>query len=254
MQSFNNTELKKLSRIHDSQAAINCIRALEKAGFKNISLDLMYGIPLQTMESWQETLKRAIDLEPQHISLYGLKVEPNTSLEKLVDQGHYIVADDDLHVEMYEYAIQYLEENGLYQYEFSNFARPGFESRHNLNYWNNKSFWAFGPSAHGYINNYRYENPRDLKQWLDDPLSGSKHHCTDEERLENAFIFGLRKTMGVDIKALEREFGFNFMDKYGWILTKYADQNIFKFNNNNLSLENKAIKISNEVLAEFIQV
>jgi len=254
VQSFNDAELKKLSRIHNAQQAETQIRQLSRAGFKNISLDLMYGIPLQTEASWKETLHKAMRLNPQHISMYGLKIERGTPLHTLVNKGFYAVPDDEAHVALYESALEHLAENGLYQYEFSNFARPGYQSRHNLNYWNNQPFWAFGPSAHGYINGVRYENQRSLAQWLENPVNSKEHLCSTQEKLENTLIFGLRKTEGVHIPSLERRFNLNFMDRYGWILQKYACHNFFKFNDDYLTLTRGAIQLSNVVLAEFIEV
>ncbi|MBY0405505.1 MAG: radical SAM family heme chaperone HemW [Cyanobacteria bacterium] len=159
IQSFNSEELKRLSRIHSSQQAVDYVKALQSAGFQNISIDLMYGIPAQTLETWKQTLHQAVDLGIQHISMYGLKVEEGTPLEKLAQYPRYQTPNDERTVEMYVYAVDFLEEAGFLPYEISNLAKPGFASRHNLNYWNNGYFYGFGVSAHGYVADYRLKIP-----------------------------------------------------------------------------------------------
>ncbi len=251
VQSLNDSELKKLSRIHKAVEAAVFVRRLEDAGFDNISVDLMYGIPEQTPESWRRTLAWTADLGVQHVSMYGLKVEKGTPLETLTTAKAYTLPDEDAHVEMFFEGIDFLERVGFRHYEVSNLALPGYESRHNLNYWDTGEFWALGPAAHGYINARRYENVRDLAKWLDNPLDGHVHECSDQERLENAIIFGLRKTDGIDVKALGKRHGFEFMERYGWILAKYPDHLLM--DRGRLRLDRRAIPVSNAILAEFIE-
>lgn len=252
VQSLDDTELKKLSRIHQANHAATFVRKLEAAGFENLSIDLMYGIPQQTAESWRQTLQTAVNLGVQHVSMYGLKVEKGTPLETLSKAKAYTLPDEEAHVAMFFEGIDFLEQAGFSHYEVSNLALPGYESRHNLNYWDNGEFWALGPAAHGYVNGQRYENARDLAQWLENPLAGKIHDCSSQEQLENAIIFGLRKTAGIDVRALEKRFGINFMARYGWILSKYPE--FLLMNKNRLRLARQAIPVSNTILAEFIDV
>lgn len=252
VQSLDDTELKKLSRIHTALEAQSFIRSLQAAGWDNISLDLMYAIPLQTLESWRETLRQAIELNVQHVSMYGLKVEEETPLDRLVGMGAYPLPDEDANVAMYFEGLRLLEAAGFRRYEFSNLARPGFESRHNLNYWNNGDFLALGVSAHGYWQGRRYENVRDLAQYLENPIAGSGHDCTGQERLENAIIFGLRKAEGIDLAALNAEFGIDFQKRYETILKKYSPD-FLRLSGDRLTLPESAIPLSNAVLAEFLE-
>jgi oxygen-independent coproporphyrinogen-3 oxidase len=254
VQSFNDVELKKLSRVHSAQEAVQFIQRLQQVGWQNISLDLMYGIPLQSMASWRDTLQQTIDLGLQHVSMYGLKVEENTPLDRLTtlqaSRGSYPLPEEDTVVAMYYEALQTLGTAGFARYEFSNLAKPGYASQHNLNYWNNGDYLALGVAAHGYWQGMRYETVRELQQYLADPLTGEQTICPPEERLENAIIFGLRKAEGIHIPTLEAEFQINFRQQYGTILKKYEE--FFTWNNNHLRLTERAIPVSNAILSEFI--
>ncbi|HEY9685707.1 MAG TPA: radical SAM family heme chaperone HemW [Coleofasciculaceae cyanobacterium] len=254
IQSLNDPELKKLSRIHSAQEAEDFVARLKTAGWGNISVDLMYGIPLQTMESWWETLQKVIALDVQHVSMYGLKVEEQTPLERLVRVAGaaYPLPEEDAHVEMYFEGLKMLAQAGFQRYEFSNLAKPGFASRHNLNYWDNGPFLALGASAHGYWDNRRYENVRDLQQYLLNPLAGESLPCPPEEQLENAIIFGLRKAEGIDIPALERQYNIDFRSRYAGILAKYMPEFLI-LKGEHLMLNEQAIPLSNTILAEFLE-
>lgn len=255
VQSLNNVELKKLSRLHSAEEAIAFIETLKRAGWDNISLDLMYGTPSQTLESWRETLWQVADLNVQHVSMYGLKVEEGTPLEKLTTlraaKGSYPLPEEDDVVAMYFEGLDRLRKAGFQRYEFSNLAKPGRESRHNLNYWDNGDYLALGVAAHGYWQGQRYESVRDLDQYLENPLAAKVYDCPLSEKLENAIIFGMRKAVGVDFKALEREFGIDFRKKYAPVLKKYEGKYI-EFEGERLVLKETAIPVSNAILAEFL--
>lgn len=253
VQSLNDAELKKLSRLHSAEEAENFIRQLKQAGWQNISIDLMYGLPLQTLDSWRKTLRRAIALNVPHISMYGLKVEEDTPLARLagLPGGGYAVPDDELSVAMYFEALEWLRAAGFERYEFSNLARPGYASRHNLNYWSQGEWLALGPSAHGYLDGVRTENVRDLIAYLNDPCLDTRHAVSSEEQLENAIIFGLRKAEGINVPALEQTFGIDFRQRYKLILARYADD-FLEWKGDSLRLRESAIPLSHTVLAEFL--
>ena len=255
VQSFDDAELKKLSRLHSASEAIGFIQRLQATGWDNISIDLMYGIPCQSRESWRETLRQTVALGVQHVSMYGLKVEENTPLEKLTQhaaaRGAYPLPEEDDIVEMYHEGLQVLKTAGFIRYEFSNLAQPGRESRHNLNYWNNGDYLALGVAAHGYWQNIRYEGVRDITQYLQNPLSREQVHCPPQERLENAIIFGLRKAAGIHVPSLEAEFGLDFRQRYADILERYTDQFLY-WAGDYLQLTEAAIPLSNTILAEFM--
>lgn len=253
IQSMQPNELKRLSRVHSQEQAARFLVKAQQAGFSNLSIDLMYGIPEQTLDSWQDTLRQVMDLGVQHVSMYGLKVEPETGLARLIDTGRMSVPCDEDTVEMYFTGVESLQAHGYRQYEISNLAKAGHESRHNLCYWDNHEFWGFGVSAHGYIQGQRYENPRDLKAYLAQPWQRAEiHDCTREEQLENAFIFGLRKRDGVVIAQLEQEYGFRFQEKYAPALGRYMEAGFLTLEDGVLQLSPEAIPVSNEILAAFI--
>jgi len=257
IQSLNNMELKKLSRLHSAEEAKRFVQKLQGAGWENISIDLMYGIPCQTMATWRETLSQAVALNVQHVSMYGLKIEENTPLEKLTSlasaRGAYPLPEEDEIVAMYHEGLNTLEKAGFTRYEFSNLAQSARESRHNLNYWDNGDFLALGVAAHGYWDGMRYENVRDLQQYLQNPLQGEQLSCPPQERLENAIIFGLRKAQGIHIPSLEKEFGIDFRQRYQNILQKYSPT-FLQEQDEYLQLTLQAIPISNTLLAEFMEV
>jgi oxygen-independent coproporphyrinogen III oxidase len=208
IQSFNPLELKKLSRQHTADEAITTVQQAVEAGFTNSSIDLMYGIPLQTLASWEETLEQAISLPIQHISLYGLQLEEGTPLETLVHKAkaHYPLPTDETCLAMYELAVARLTQAGFHQYEVSNFARKRHESKHNLAYWQGKPFWGFGPGATGFVGDVRYETVANLDAYIVNPLEIQAETVVSPlEQLENQFIFGLRLTEGVDVEAIERK-------------------------------------------------
>ncbi|MEM0952447.1 MAG: radical SAM family heme chaperone HemW, partial [Cyanobacteria bacterium P01_H01_bin.74] len=228
VQSFENPQLKALSRIHSAEEAIAFIQLCQSVGWENISIDLMYAVPPystpeESVQRWENTIETAIDLNVQHISAYGLKVEENTPLARLSalsekkesskvrhTAAQYNLPPDEVNVSLYELACQRLTAAGYIQYEFSNFAKPGYVSKHNLAYWDTKDVLALGVSAHGYWKGQRYVNTADFEAYCENPLSQDSYHDSKNERIENALIFGLRKLAGVNITDLEKKYHFDF--------------------------------------------
>ena len=165
VQATNNDLLKMIGRRHNFQQAVRAVSMARRAGFDNISVDLMYGLPSQTKSDWAETLQKIIELHPEHISCYGLKLEEGTRMHREY-MGSPILPDDDEQADMYSYASELLKRYGYRHYEVSNFCAPGFESRHNLKYWNMDDYMGFGPGAHSSVGNLRYSYVRDLKQYI----------------------------------------------------------------------------------------
>ncbi len=252
VQSLNDHELKALSRGHHRENAKEFIAYLQQSGATNISIDLMYGIPQQTQESWQETLNQTTQLGIQHVSMYGLKVEENTPLNQLQRYLQYSLPDDDTTVEMYDMGLKHLKRHGFNRYEFSNLAQTNRESKHNLCYWNNVPFWAFGVAAHGYMSGDRYENARDIKRYIENPLDGERYTETEQERLENTIIFGLRKAKGIHLSTVNQSFDIDFEAKYKTVLGRFDE--CFERESGYLRLSEKAISVSNTVLSEFLEL
>lgn len=165
VQASNNDLLKLIGRRHNFQQAVKAVKDARRAGFDNISIDLMYGLPSQTKNDWADTLARIVELHPEHISCYGLKLEPGTRMHREY-KNSIILPDDDEQADMYSYAAEMLKRYGYMHYEVSNFCASGFQSRHNLKYWNLGDYMGFGPGAHSCIGNLRYSYVRDLKQYI----------------------------------------------------------------------------------------
>lgn len=209
MQSAIDEELRAVGRIHTFEQVRAAVAAARKAKLKNVSLDLIYGLPGQTMESFSSSLRAAVALEPEHISCYGLKLEEGTPLYAARDT--FSAADDDLQADMYLFAVSFLQEAGFVQYEISNFARPGFESRHNLKYWTLSEYAGFGPGAHSDFGGVRYSFDRDLDAYINGALRGGQMPIECEDlpawtRDTEYLMLTLRTVRGLDPRTFENTF------------------------------------------------
>ena len=211
--------LKKLGRPHNYAQAVSAVQRIRKFGFKNLSVDLMYGLPGQNLQAWERTLKNVLKLQPEHISCYGLKVEEGTPLYEY--QEYCNLADDDLQADMYLSAIDILRQHGYRQYEISNFCRKGNVSRHNLKYWNGEPYLGFGPNASSDFGGSRFTIVRDLKAYIDGIRHGGQvlqevQQIASRERAGEYLMMRLRTAAGIDPKVYERQYLLSFapMEKY----------------------------------------
>ncbi len=215
MQSADGGQLRCVHRIHTPQQVQLAVEALRQAKLNNISLDLIYGLPGQTMESWQATLRAALALAPEHISCYGLKVEEGTPLARRVAEGDILLPDQDTQAEFYLNAVELLQRAGYRQYEISNFAKAGRESRHNLKYWMGREYLGFGPGAHSYFNGRRFSYVRDLDLYLRSLRAGEVKLEEDQtvdpaERAREYLLLRMRTLRGIEEWEYRRNFGLNF--------------------------------------------
>lgn len=213
MQSADGEELQRIHRIHTPHQTDQAVEAARKAKFANVSLDLIYGLPGQTMDSWKATVEHALSLIPQHLSCYGLKVEEGTPLARRVAEGE-VLPDDDQQADLYLWTVGRLERAGLPQYEISNFAKPGYESRHNLRYWLTRPYIGFGPGAHSDFGGRRYSFVRDLDAYIRGVLEGgdiidASELIPQRERCGEYLMLRLRTTRGVDGQEYRNDY---FMD------------------------------------------
>jgi len=263
IQSFNDRELKVLSRGHSAQQALDAVAAFRVAVISNISVDLMYGFPHQTPDSWQATLEQVAALPIQHVSFYGLQVHEDTPYHRLVKTDAYPLPPDEQTVSMFYQAKSYLEMQGFTLYELSNMAREGFESRHNKAYWQMQPFIGVGPGASGYWPQpdgtaVLSENARDLHTWYvpgePDKRRTLITYYTQQEHVENKLVFGLRLLTGLHVPSLERELGVNILKTYAKVLPSLLEEKhlIFDTDTQMLRLNPEKIHLSNTVLAEFI--
>ena len=209
MQSACDEELRDIGRIHTAAQTRQAVENCRKAGFENLSLDLIYGLPRQTMERWQENLAAAVALQPQHLSCYGLKVEEGTPLFARKDSA--CLPDDEAQADFYLYTVEYLRAAGYVQYEISNFARPGKESRHNLKYWQLGEYMGFGPGAHSDLGGVRYAYDRSLDAYIRGvtahaPIFSEQDRIPPADRDTEWVMLGLRTVSGLDPREFERRF------------------------------------------------
>jgi len=251
VQSFDNKTLKDINRLHSAEEAVKTVREAKEAGFKNISIDLIYGLPNQTPESWENRLNQALTLEINHISTYGLKIEENTEFSRNLPKN---LPDDEIQSQIYLKTIEILKNNGFNQYEISNFSKKGFESRHNLSCWKNQEYFGFGLSAHGYLNGVRYSNTENLDEYLKNPIKHAcEHAVSDVERITEAIFLGLRLTEGINTEKFKINYGIDLKQKYSKIIEKYINYGFMTCENETLKLTKHGILLSNSILADFLE-
>lgn len=259
LQSTKNELLKEIGRIHTYEEFLNCYNLARKVEFKNINVDLMLGLPNQTLEDIEETLKEVINLEPQHISFYSLIVEENTPIEKMLEQGKITLPNEELERKMYWNAKKILEENNYIHYEISNFAKKGYESKHNLNCWNQKEYLGFGVAAHSYFENKRYCNTNYIEEYCkninDKNRNKNRTICeiqNDEEKKKEYMLLGLRKIEGINIQEFKNKFIENPIYKFHKELEKLVSKDLVEIDLNQIKLTDKGLDFANLVWKEFV--
>lgn len=255
VQSACDEQLRCVHRPHTFQQAKDAVAAARKAKFKNLNLDLIYGLPGQDASSWQNTLNEVLALEPDHLSCYGLKVEDGTPLHERVSRGEAL-PDDDAQADMYLWTVAQLEQAGYPQYEISNFARPGMQSRHNLRYWLTRPYIGFGPGAHSDFGGRRYSFIRDLKGYIDGVLTGksiidSSDLIPDRERSSEYLMLRLRTTLGIEEWEYRRSYFMNFDPIESKLLT-YEQHGLARHDGNRWRLTAKGFLVSNQLLRELL--
>lgn len=210
IESFNEDKLKFMERNHTFEEAVSAIKLARNLGFNNINVDLMYGIPGETLKDLKKDLEQILKLEPDHISTYSLIVEDNT---KISNNG-VIPIPEELDASMYEEICERLKNKGFIHYEVSNFAKEGKESKHNLTYWNNEEYYGFGLGAHGYIHGVRYENTRSITKYFKSEYVKSEELLSKEDKMYNELMLGFRKIQGINLKEFFRKYEINMQDAF----------------------------------------
>lgn len=253
LQSADNGCLKALGRIHTFEDFDRCFTDARRAGFDNISLDLMYGLPEQTMEAWTETLQSAIQFKPEHISAYALKIEEGTPFAK----AKLNLPDDDLVADMYEKAIRVLCGAGYNRYEISNFARTGFESQHNLKYWKCDDFIGFGAGAFSCADGIRFSNETDIEEYIDGikKKASAEVYCeelSDFDKMSEFVFLGLRLENGISEKEFKNRFKLNIDEVFGKPIEKYTKMEFLIREKGQIRLSDKGFFVSNIILSDFV--
>jgi len=257
VQSFSEQELRALGRIHTAQEVVESFTLARQMGIANISLDLMYGLPGQSLSSFRESLRQAVELHPEHLSVYQLKIEEGTPFASLVEKGLLREFDQDAAYVMYREAIEYLQAQGYRHYEISNFALPGKEAGHNQIYWRNEEYLGLGAGAAGFLEGVRYKNTSSVEDYIAQLVQG-KLPLAEEENIDQALsmaetmFLGLRLRAGVNKEGFRRRYGMSIEEKYGPAIEKLLQQGLLEDKGTHLALSDKGLFVANLVMQEFL--
>lgn len=259
VQTFHEDLLKKIGRTHTNEVVLTALRKAREFNFQNISIDLIYGLPGQSIEDFKETLEIALSLDLQHYSTYSLIVEPKTVFYNLWRKGKLSLPPQDEEAKMYELLIEKMELKGLSQYEISNFAKKGFESKHNITYWDNEEYFGFGAGAHSYVNGVRRVNIGVLKKYISTINEHqfpylSEHTVTKVEKMEEEMFLGLRKIKGVSKERFHEKFSLSLEDVFGKQIDEQKKKGLLAENGGYIYLTHKGKLLGNEVFQSFLQV
>ncbi|MBQ9585308.1 MAG: radical SAM family heme chaperone HemW [Muribaculaceae bacterium] len=252
VQSFNDDELQAINRRHTAKQAIHAVNSIKDAGIDNVSVDLIYGLPGQSLDSWQHNVEQAIALDVQHISAYCLSYEKGTRLWAMREQGKVMETSDELCIAMYENLVKSLKKAGFEHYEISNFALPGFRSRHNSSYWNFTPYLGLGAAAHSYDGNVRRYNPSSIRQYIK-ALSGgstaySEEHLELWERHDEEIMLRLRTSDGLDTTLFEHRYGQKACENLLSKSKPLIEQGLLNKDNNTLILTHKGVMLSDNII------
>ena len=256
VQTFDDKMLKKIGRSHLEKDIYENIDRLKLAGFDNISIDLIYALPGQTMEQVKENVAKAIGLDIPHMSLYSLILENHTVFMNRMRRGKLPLPKEELEAEMFEYIIAELERAGFEHYEISNFSKIGFESRHNLMYWDNAEYYGIGAGASGYVNGVRYKNHGPIRHYLSAVEEGNaritEEHLSQKEQMEEEMFLGLRKKSGVSMARFEEKFGRSFDELYGEIVRDLVQKGLMQIEGDRVRMTKRGLFLGDTVAERFI--
>ncbi|MCK1241758.1 radical SAM family heme chaperone HemW [Streptococcus uberis] len=256
VQTFNDKHLKQIGRSHNEAQIYTTIDSLKAAGFHNISIDLIYALPGQTLEQVKENVAKALALDIPHLSLYSLILEHHTVFMNKMRRGKLNLPTEDLEAEMFEYIISEMEANGFEHYEISNFSKPGYYSQHNLMYWDNDEYYGCGAGASGYLNGVRYRNRVPIQHYLKAVSEGNarltEEFLTQDEMMEEELFLGLRKKSGVSVARFEEKFGLSFEQRYGHIVQELIAQGLLVNDPKTVRMTKKGLFLGDSVAEKFI--
>lgn len=257
LQSANDRELKLLGRIHTWAEFLESFHLARECGFTNINIDLMSALPGQTRESWEDTLKRVTDLNPEHISAYSLIIEDGTPFGEKYgsEEGRKLLPDEDSEREMYHETKRFLQDCGYERYEISNYAKPGRACRHNIGYWTGLPYLGLGLGASSYMDGCRFAVNSDMKQYLEEKpgMFTDVEKLTKKDMEEEFFYVGLRMTAGVSLPEFERRFGVSAKDVYPGLMEMFVEEKAAVFQGDRFVLTDYGLDVSNYIMAQFLQ-
>ena len=256
VQTFDDKMLKKIGRSHLEKDIYENIDRLKLVGFDNISIDLIYALPGQTMAQVKDNVAKAISLDIPHMSLYSLILENHTVFMNRMRRGKLPLSKEELEAETFEYIIAELERAGFEHYEISNFSKPEFESRHNLMYWDNAEYYGIGAGASGYVDGVRYKNHGPIRHYLSAVETGNaritEEHLSQKEQMEEEMFLGLRKKSGVSMARFEEKFGRSFDGLYGEIVRDLVQQGLMQIDGDRVRMTKRGLFLGDTVAERFI--
>ena len=261
LQSSVDKELQHLGRVHTYADFLYSYEKIRESGYKNVNIDLMSALPWQTLDSWKSTLKKVVMLKPEHISAYSLIIEEGTEFSKIYGspEGRKFLPTEEVEREMYHSTIDILKNYGYERYEISNYAKPGYESKHNIGYWTGEEYLGFGIGASSYVYGRRFHVEKDIKKYLDInmkkdimPLYQNIHELSTKEKMEEFMFLGLRLTKGVLVTDFYDRFGMELIDVFEKPIQKNISFGLLKYENLYLRLTDKGLDLSNRVMGDFL--
>lgn len=256
VQAFQNSLLTGIGRIHDTDDVYRSLENARRAGFDNMSIDLMFGLPNQTLDMLTESVDKALELGLPHYSIYSLKVEENTLFHTMYQRNQLPLPDEEDELNMYLLLMERMQAAGYKQYEISNFAKPGFESRHNMTYWRNEDYYGLGAGAHGYIGRQRHVNIKGVNPYNETANQGlprlESFEVSREEAMEDFLMVGLRVLDGVSRSRFRQQFGISMEEVFAGPLNKMIGAGLLDSTDDGYKLSSKGILFGNDVFAEFI--
>ena len=260
IQSFDDRFLNRLGRIHSAQQSRQAFQDIREAGFNNVSIDLIHSLPGQDLDQWRTELQHAIELCPEHISIYGLTVEEGTPFAHIYPSNSPELVDEDISADMFELADELLAAAGFDHYEIANYARPGFSSQHNSGYWKRDGYRGLGVAAHSFMRDeygVRFSNPDSLTHYQHSVLSGlleriDEHRLTESDAVAEYLFLGLRLSEGISLTAFEGEFGKSLESVYGSVPSDLISLGLLQHNGSVLSLTGRGMLLSNQVFSRFL--
>ena len=261
LQSSIDKELQHLGRVHTYADFLYSYEKIRESGYKNVNIDLMSALPWQTLDSWKSTLKKVVMLKPEHISAYSLIIEEGTEFSKIYGspEGRKFLPTEEVERDMYHSTIDILKNYGYERYEISNYAKPGYESKHNIGYWTGEEYLGFGIGASSYVYGRRFHVEKDIKKYLDInmkrdimPLYQNIHELSAKEKMEEFMFLGLRLTKGVLVTDFYDRFGMELIDVFEKPIQKNISFGLLKYENLYLKLTDKGLDLSNRVMGDFL--
>ena len=257
VQTFDDVLLKRIGRIHTGAQAREAMELARAAGFRNVSMDLIYGLPDETIEMLQHDLETMISLQPEHISIYGLQLEEGTAFARMKEMGKLSLPNDDTVEAMYDAMTSFLPQHGYARYEISNFAKPGFESRHNLSYWQDVPYLGLGAAAHSYLEGQRYENVRDIPAYIEGIRLGrsirrEEEPATRRIAMEEFAFLALRTAEGIDKQRFAKKFGVTLEEIYHEAIAKLKGQGLLEDTGDSVHLTELGMKYGNAAFEAFL--